>query len=110
MLGRLVGLIVVVPLMLLCAFSRFPVLAHTLAGVACVFFAYETHCIMTRPPKTLFGRSEQPFRFAALSVVCPLLVWCAHRVSVGGGGDDTDARMLLVITAACFAAYESAWM
>ena len=75
-----------------------------LAAVACVFFAYETYCILYMPPDTVFGVSEQCIRFFALFVICPLLVWCAHQLL--NGGDVARAKLILIVAASVFGLYE----
>ena len=104
MLGRVFGLLVVLPLMLFCARNPRGYRIRALAAMACLFFAYETYCILYRPPDSVFGVSEQCARFFALSVFCPLFVGGAHQFL--NGGDVVRAQALLIISAVCFCLYE----
>lgn len=104
MLARLLGLLVVVPLMLLCAQSPCGLRVRALAGAACLFFAFETYCILYRSSVTVLGVSENYVRFFALSFCCPLVVWCAHQLL--NCGRVTVARAILIVCAVAFALYE----
>lgn len=109
MIGRLIGLLVVLPLMLTCARHPSAIRMRMLATVACFFFAYETYCILYKPPDTVFGVSEQCVRFFALSVLCPLFVWCAHRL-LHHDSQHSTPKALLCMSAACFFIYETAML
>jgi len=105
MFGRLLGLLVVLPLMLLCIRSPCESRVCMLAAVACVFFAYETYCILYMQPRTFsLGISEQCIRFFTLFCFCPLLVWCAHQLL--NDGDVTRAKLILIVAAIVFGLYE----
>ena len=87
MVGRLFALFVVVPLIIYCIVASLDPLHiewpyNTLAALACVFFTYETYCLMDRAPGKLFGYSEQDARLFATNVLCGWLVLCAYKLKV----------------------------
>ena len=90
--------------MLMCAQHPYGLRVRALAGVACLFFAYETYCVLYKPPGTVFGVSEQCVRFFALSVFCPLFVWCAHQLL--NGGNVFGAKVVLVARCVFFSVRE----